>query len=642
MDNSPVKYKLVIENFRSWAGTHVFDINSVNFLFGANSSGKSSIIHAMLLMKQSLIPQRPGLSSISSGQLTLANLVANGEEIDLGSIKDQVFSKPRKNEVKNVTKKRLKLAFGLRCLVNEALFKKYDSHRTRASWRRRQGPQRLRDDIANLEATNPKAKSYINSIEYIDLKFSFSDNGKLENISLYFDTNLMLSVAIEKGPRGYDRHVKYSITEAAAFWNSISNFEETSKETDTDNEAYEYMKERVKFLTVSIEEGRADLEAMPSEDKLIKKQQIKKIELLERQKKDILKRISQEELLELDTRFFNNDELQNMLQDINAQNIQLNRETLNLGSFIYFNMNAANRVKNEENNLKLSRVQKFQSNIDKIAKGKFGINLFSFVRFLFDEFSHLISAFDYLGPHRERPKRLEFVNPNQFTAQLGSRGENLVSVLKNINRDNQNLINYWLEKLEIPYSLKLITRMRRYDILQVVVIDRNGREVALSDVGYGIGQVLPVVFISLLNKNSMIAIEQPELHLHPQHQANLTDLFLYSSEFNHNCFFLETHSEHMILRLQRRIKEQNENLTKPKEFIEKRVQAKKEFLYRKGIGPIPKFRDTRKSTVINVVTIDSGTRKSRNEPVKLSVDGKFTNSWPGGFFEERFFEKGFK
>ena len=148
-------------------------------------------------------------------------------------------------------------------------------------------------------------------------------------------------------------------------------------------------------------------------------------------------------------------------------------------------MNAANRVKNEENNLKLSRVQKFQSNIDKIAKGKFGINLFSFVRFLFDEFSHLISAFDYLGPHRERPKRLEFVNPNQFTAQLGSRGENLVSVLKNINRDNQNLINYWLEKLEIPYSLKLITRMRRYDILQVVVIDRNGREVAYQTLAMG-------------------------------------------------------------------------------------------------------------------------------------------------------------
>jgi AAA15 family ATPase/GTPase len=78
------------------------------------------------------------------------------------------------------------------------------------------------------------------------------------------------------------------------------------------------------------------------------------------------------------------------------------------------------------------------------------------------------------------------------------------------------------------------------------------------DVGVGITQVVPVVVAVLAADSSVVAIEQPELHLHPKCQAALGDVLIagaVSSEGSRNQLIVETHSEHMILRLLRRIRE---------------------------------------------------------------------------------------
>lgn len=130
------------------------------------------------------------------------------------------------------------------------------------------------------------------------------------------------------------------------------------------------------------------------------------------------------------------------------------------------------------------------------------------------------------------------------------------------------------------------------------------------DVGIGISQVLPVVVAALEPSAALVAIEQPELHIHPAVQVGLGDLFIKGAKEHGINFLIETHSEHLILRLLRRIRETTEDEVPPGAI---------------GIKP-PDV------AVIYVQSTESGV-----ELVPLPIDetGEFTTSWPKGFFDER-------
>jgi hypothetical protein len=131
--------------------------------------------------------------------------------------------------------------------------------------------------------------------------------------------------------------------------------------------------------------------------------------------------------------------------------------------------------------------------------------------------------------------------------------------------------------------------------------------------------VLPVVLHAFGEKEKLIAIEQPEIHIHPALQSELGDAFIESAlGDNKNTFVLETHSEHLILRLLRRIRE-----TSKSDFSSWSESLK--LACPKGIKP-------QDIAVLYVKPGDEGA-----ELIELPVDanGEFTCDWPGGFFEER-------
>ena len=142
----------------------------------------------------------------------------------------------------------------------------------------------------------------------------------------------------------------------------------------------------------------------------------------------------------------------------------------------------------------------------------------------------------------------------------------------------------------------------------------TGRAVSHRDVGTGISQLLPVLVNAAGGNAQLIAIEQPELHLHPALQADLGDVFIESAlGENRNRFLIETHSEHLILRIMRRIRESNAG-RQPANL------------------PAVKPEDV---AILFVQPTDNG---SVVKHLRVDERGRLIDPWPGGFFEESFDE----
>jgi predicted ATPase len=143
----------------------------------------------------------------------------------------------------------------------------------------------------------------------------------------------------------------------------------------------------------------------------------------------------------------------------------------------------------------------------------------------------------------------------------------------------------------------------------------KGIIVAPRDVGVGISQMIPVIVVCLWDNRGIVAIEQPELHVHPAIQVGLGDLFIRAiqpdgSPYPGKSLLIETHSEHIMLRLLRRIRETSADELPPGVT---------------GLQP-------EDLSVIYVEGSDDGVTFG---PLRVDRDGEFLDQWPKGFFEER-------
>lgn len=231
----------------------------------------------------------------------------------------------------------------------------------------------------------------------------------------------------------------------------------------------------------------------------------------------------------------------------------------------------------------------------------------------------------YLGPLRDSPRPVYQPEALESTTDVGYRGEHTAAVFEmnkyfhvryfvppnRMIEDNyvssgesrsdtlENATASWLEYLGVAVAVETQdagvygNRMR-------VSVEQEGPLHDLTNVGVGVSQILPIVVMSLLApEGSLLIFEQPELHLHPKVQARLADFFLALALVGKQTI-LETHSEYLVDRLRLRIATSELDDVRP---------------------------------LVNILFSERRDGCSSLTPVDISEYGSIIN-WPADFFEQ--------
>ncbi|HWA82590.1 MAG TPA: DUF3696 domain-containing protein [Fimbriimonadaceae bacterium] len=186
-----------------------------------------------------------------------------------------------------------------------------------------------------------------------------------------------------------------------------------------------------------------------------------------------------------------------------------------------------------------------------------------------------LNSISYLGPLRSVPQRLYSWSGND-PLDVGWQGQNAVQAIlaardrrlnwkwRSPTQPFASVVADWLVQLGLLHSFsveEIAPDRDEYDV--TVKTSKSAEEVRLTDVGFGVSQVLPVVVQCFYAApNSTVLMEQPEIHLHPAVQAALADLFIAAISARENSqprgvqLIVESHSEHLLRRLLRRIAEE--------------------------------------------------------------------------------------
>ncbi|GGR34568.1 AAA family ATPase [Deinococcus ruber] len=220
----------------------------------------------------------------------------------------------------------------------------------------------------------------------------------------------------------------------------------------------------------------------------------------------------------------------------------------------------------------------------------------------------------HIGPVRWHPSRRLY--ESELRRSNSPEIRNWLSLFTGGSRISQ--LNSILSSLDLNYEIQVknvFLENNKYSdegIYYDRVLELNDKKskinVAYRDVGTGLSQVVPVL-VGLLSYHRILSMEQPELHLHPALQSKLADIILSprGTTSDRQTIFIETHSEHIILRFQRRVRE----------------------------GFLSNEEDNVDSKDIKVFFALPTENGLQILDLEIGDDGEFIDPWPGGFFEER-------
>lgn len=231
------------------------------------------------------------------------------------------------------------------------------------------------------------------------------------------------------------------------------------------------------------------------------------------------------------------------------------------------------------------------------------------------EESNLKLLIEDLQSKKEFEENSKDLKSFEILKQLDEENNELQELLNNRSYD-EVIVNLKLKYEEIKakrYEVLAQTdflKLDSNDVIQAYSIwdQHNDISVEPNEIGTGVSQLMPLIVAAITQKGGLVACEQPELHLHPRVQVAIGDLLSQNTE--HVNYLIETHSEHLILRLLKRIR-QNTDKELPFGF--------KAF--------------TKEKIAINY--LEPSKEGVKVKKIRVDDDGEFKDRWPQGFFSER-------
>jgi len=220
----------------------------------------------------------------------------------------------------------------------------------------------------------------------------------------------------------------------------------------------------------------------------------------------------------------------------------------------------------------------------------------SAVGFATSELVRFFGRLTYVGPLRERPKRFYEVS-GAIPSSVGVRGEDMANMIRRRWKQIRAPLNKWVRRFEFGSSISLSSnRTGEFSLF----FKLGSRKMNIADAGFGTSQVLPLIVQAIVApENTLTIAEQPEIHLNPKLQSTLADLFVEMANSDHRVI-VETHSEHLLLRLRR--------------------------LVAKG---------TIKNSKVAIYYIERVGDESKIREIRLEGNGSVrANDWPAGFFDD--------
>lgn len=232
------------------------------------------------------------------------------------------------------------------------------------------------------------------------------------------------------------------------------------------------------------------------------------------------------------------------------------------------------------------------------------------------ELHSLLDSCVFIGPQRIQQRKMVNTSLGEKNRRDSSNmglDDNTATLLGNSPKVLAE-VNRWLTNLEIKYEIIVeedITESGNKNEIKLKDVAWDCRIAhSLNGVGFGIGQLLPIIVQSVSSRDQVIVIDEPEVHIHPRLQSALGDLFIESATKRGNRFIIETHSENLVLRLLRRVREESQSSLAANQL---------------GVSQ----KD------VSVMYVDSSRCPSVTKRLRIDSTGEFADAWPQGFFEER-------
>lgn len=186
----------------------------------------------------------------------------------------------------------------------------------------------------------------------------------------------------------------------------------------------------------------------------------------------------------------------------------------------------------------------------------------------------------FIAPLRQMPERNYFIKGN--VDSVGISGEDTPYLLAKLKGEpiTTDMSGSWRDKLPERFSVvrstydEIISQWADHFGLGNLEINGNGANVSIgmsghniADIGFGVSQILPIITQGIImQKNQILLIEQPEIHLHPKMQMDMADFLIQLAKTDRNVI-VETHSDHIINRLVKRIMETRGNVNDISNYI---------------------------------------------------------------------------